>query len=330
MISEAGNTREAAPLYFKMEAKLDGYYQTAVVGLSPGHPQKGSKGRDASIASERMDIVVGSGVRGQSYLYWHGDLLYELPVSYWSDSRRWINSPGYGNGTMDFSRPIYPRCLECHASYIEPRLPGPLTNRYYKESLVTGISCESCHGPGAEHVALQQENSPDADLTGRAILNPAKFSRDRQVDLCALCHSGTHYEEIRPAFSFLPGKQLDDYLRSDNRDVDEHPNLHANQVGLLEKSRCYLSSKEMSCSTCHNTHAPEQSTASYSARCLSCHKVRECGMSSTVGPKIAEDCIDCHMPVEPTSAIFSETANQLFRPKMRNHWIKVYALSAAK
>jgi len=39
-----------------------------------------------------MDIVIGSGVRGQSYLYWHGDQLYELPVSYWSDGSRWINS----------------------------------------------------------------------------------------------------------------------------------------------------------------------------------------------------------------------------------------------
>ncbi len=68
--------------------------------------------------------MIGSGVRGQSYLYWHGDQLYELPVSYWSDGSRWINSPGYKNGTMNFSRAAIPRCLECHATYIEPRLPG--------------------------------------------------------------------------------------------------------------------------------------------------------------------------------------------------------------
>jgi hypothetical protein len=30
------------------------------------------------------------------------------------------------------------------------------------------------------------------------------------------------------------------------------------------------------------------------------------------------------MPVESTNAIASETAGQVIRPKMRNHWIKVY------
>ena len=47
-------------------------------------------------------------------------------------------------------------------------------------------------------------------------------------------------------------------------------------------------------------------------------------MSKTMGHKIADKCIDCHMPVESTNAIVSETAGQVIRPKMRNHWIKVY------
>ena len=85
-----------------------------------------------------MDVVIGSGVRGQSYLYWHGDLLYELPVSYWSDGSRWINSPGYKNGTMNFSRAVIPRCLECHATQIVARSPDPLSNQYDPTSLVTG------------------------------------------------------------------------------------------------------------------------------------------------------------------------------------------------
>jgi hypothetical protein len=28
--------------------------------------------------------------------------------------------------------------------------------------------------------------------------------------------------------------------------------------------------------------------------------------------------------VEQTNAVFSQTAGQVIRPKMRNHWIKVY------
>ena len=57
------------------------------------------------LRAERIDLITGSGMRGQTYLFWQGDRLFELPVSYWSDGHRWINSPGYIDGTADFSRP---------------------------------------------------------------------------------------------------------------------------------------------------------------------------------------------------------------------------------
>jgi Cytochrome c554 and c-prime len=316
MIADPAAASDNPGLYFKMEARANGFYQTAVAGW-PGQLQK---------RSERMDVVIGSGVRGQSYLYWHGDRLYELPVSYWSDGGRWINSPGFKDGTMSFSRAVIPRCLECHATFIQARSPDPLSNQYEPASLVTGIACERCHGPGEAHIALHQAKKTAAasDLAPEAILNPASFSRDRQVDLCALCHNGIRSEELVPAFSYTPGKPLDAYLHPAEGDLAAHPDVHGNQVGLLQKSRCYVSSPNMSCSTCHDVHQPERAAAAYSDRCLTCHRVESCGMSKTMGHKIAENCIDCHMPVESTNAIASETAGQVIRPKMRNHWIKVY------
>jgi hypothetical protein len=101
MIADPATATDNPGLYFKMEAKPNGFYQTAVAGW-PGQ---------LKTRTERMDIVIGSGVRGQSYLYWHGDRLYELPVSYWSDGSRWINSPGFKDGTMIFSRAVIPRCM---------------------------------------------------------------------------------------------------------------------------------------------------------------------------------------------------------------------------
>ena len=316
MIADPANATDNPGLYFKMEAKPNGFYQTAVAGW-PGQ---------LKTRTERMDVVIGSGVRGQSYLYWHGDRLYELPVSYWSDGSRWINSPGFKDGTMIFSRAVVPRCMECHATFIQARSPDPLSNQYDPASLVTGIACERCHGPGEAHLALQQakKNTPPAGPSREAILNPARLSRDRQVDLCALCHNGIRSEELVRAFSYVPGKPLDNYLHPNEGDLADHPNVHGNQVGLLEKSRCYLSSPNMSCSTCHDVHQPERAAAAYSDRCLSCHRVENCGMSKTMGNKIAENCIDCHMPVQSTNAIVSETAGQVIRPKMRTHWIKVY------
>jgi Cytochrome c554 and c-prime len=316
MIADPATATDNPGLYFKMEAKSNGFYQTAVAGW-PGQ---------LKTRTERMDVVIGSGVRGQSYLYWHGDRLYELPVSYWSDGGRWINSPGFKDGTMIFSRAVIPRCMECHATFVQARSPDPLSNQYDPASLVIGITCERCHGPGEAHIALHQakKNATPGDPSPEAILNPAKFSRDRQVDLCALCHNGIRSEELVPAFSYVPGKSLDYYLHPNEGDLAAHPDVHGNQVGLLEKSRCYVSSPNMSCSTCHDVHQPERAAAAYSDRCLSCHRVESCGMAKTMGHKIAENCIDCHMPVESTNAIASETAGQVIRPKMRNHWIKVY------
>jgi len=80
----------------------------------------------------------------------------------------------------------------------------------------------------------------------------------------------------------------------------------------------------MTCSTCHNTHSPEQPAASYSARCLTCHQWQGCPVSQKLGSAIQSNCIDCHMPVEPTTVIVSETAGKEVHATMRNHWIKVY------
>jgi hypothetical protein len=42
-----------------------------------------------------------------------------------------------------------------------------------------------------------------------------------------------------------------------------------------------------------------------------------------------KNCIDCHMPVQPTNVIVSETADQVVRATMRNHWIKVYPAASS-
>jgi Cytochrome c554 and c-prime len=298
-------------LYFVMEARPDGLYETA----------RAEQNSEKLSHSERIDVVIGSGVRGQTYLYWSADRLYELPVSYWTDGRQWINSPGYKDGTANFGRRADPRCLECHATYIKALSPDPQMNLYDRGSLVTGISCETCHGPGTAHVAQERSRQKGS---GPTILNPAKFDRDRQIDQCALCHNGTQRDELVEAFSYVPGQPLDRYLGPNPLDSSEHPDVHGNQVGLLKRSRCYLSSASMTCSTCHNVHAPERAAADYSSRCLSCHRWQSCGKAKKLGIKITQNCIDCHMPLEQTNAIVSDTAGKVVRTSMRTHWIKIY------
>jgi hypothetical protein len=315
-VTTVDTAQSAEPgLQFVMESRKDGFVETARCGWNSGVYQR----------TERIDLVTGSGTRGQTYLYWQGNRLFELPVSYWSDGHRWINSPGYIDGTANFSRQVNPACLECHATYIRALSTDPRTNLYDRKSLVPGISCESCHGPGANHVRIKmQHGTTPKDSSKPDILNPAKFSRDRQVDLCAECHNGIQREALAPTFSYVPGRPLSDYFKPLPSPEVEHPDVHGNQVGLLQKSKCYRSSEQMSCSTCHDVHTAKQPAESYSTKCLNCHQWRSCGVAGKLGHQIVNECVHCHMPLEETNVIVSQTGGRVLRAKMRNHWIKVY------
>ena len=314
-IVDPANPAGEPSLQFRMDREGDKYYETAITGFSSRFQQR----------RESIELITGSGKRGQTFLYWQGDQLFELPVSYWTDGSQWINSPGYDNGTANFSRPVYPGCMECHSTYLAPLSADPAANRYDRASFTPGISCETCHGPGAQHVAGETGRPAHAPkLANAAILNPAEFSRDRQIDLCARCHNGIQRESLAPAFSYVPGRPLSEYFKPLKTAAVEHPDVHGNQVGLLERSRCFTSSPTMTCSTCHDTHSPERAAATYSEKCLTCHRWQSCGAAKALGEKIKTDCIDCHMPIEPTTVIVSQTADREVHATMRNHWIKIY------
>lgn len=297
-------------LHFVMEARAGGFYQTAVFWQSP----------DQKTRSERVDFVTGSGEKGQTYLYWRGNQLFQLPVSYWTDLHAWVDSPGFTDGVADFNRPIVPRCLECHATYFASEPSEKAENFYRKSGFVLGISCERCHGPGREHA--RQERLPAGSSASNGIVNPASLKRERQLEICAQCHGGIG-ESLAPPFSYVPGQPLEKYIRLQRPDDDARVDVHGNQVALTQRSRCYQSS-QMTCTTCHDVHAAERPAASYSEKCLQCHKDNDCGEFPRLGPRIRENCVDCHMPVQDSNLIISNVAEKQIKARMRNHWIKVY------
>lgn len=302
-------------LIVKMSAEPDGFYQTAVNLANP-----------SSQLTERFDIVIGSGRHGQTYLYWEGDELYELPASYWTWSREWVTSPGFPAGQVHFDRRVVPRCLECHGSYFTSLAP-PL-NRFEKSSLVLGINCERCHGPGAQHVARERSLAPPAGSNDRAIVNPARLARDRQLDLCALCHAGA-VQPTRPPMTFTVGDDVRDYLAIQPPTPNAPVDVHGNQVGALELSKCFASSN-MTCSTCHNVHQKQENAEAFSQHCLTCHKMQACGRYHTLGQAIRTRCVDCHMPIEESAKITSDSAGSTLHALLRAHQIKIYPDDSAR
>ena len=302
-------------LYFRMEAKDGRFYQSAVWGTPPNEKTR----------THSLDLVIGSGGQGQSYLYWNDDQLFGLPVGYSTLMHRWINGPGYVDGTAEFDRGIIPRCLECHAAYFESKFPSADSNVYNTTNFVLGISCERCHGPGRGHVEMEDRGT--AAKTTRAarrpIVNPAKLSSPRRAEICGQCHGGHGAPEALPAFSYVPGQPLGNYidLSDSSKDVD----VHGQQGKLLMRSKCFQASLDMTCSTCHDIHKPEPDLSALSQRCLGCHRVEMTATHSKVGSALASNCVDCHMPMLPSKVVSLDIDGKQIPARFRTHWIRIYS-----
>ena len=183
------------------------------------------------------------------------------------------------------------------------------------------------------HVDFHEEN-PKAK-TGKFVVKIDTLQRNRQVDVCAQCHSGPRIH-IKEPFSYVVGNRLEDYshpsLQSQNgRELD----VHANQVGLLKASKCYKMSLGMDCATCHNVHSDQRGKSSeFITKCISCHGDNGHMCSNLLtSPKGENNCIDCHMPMIETKniSIFSHEDSLKVKTSMRTHFIAVYdSLSNSK
>ena len=216
--------RTSAPeVWFRMEQKGDAFFQTA---FDHGRPH-----------SERFDLILGSGRRGQSYLYWKGGLLYQLPVSYAALAGGWINSPGYPDGEVHFDRVIPRQCLECHAT------EGSKSGQFE-----AGITCRKCHGTAEQHPAIR---------------NPASLDRDAKVALCAACHSGLGDNTQADVHGNQVGllRQSQCYRNSPQMSCSTCHDVHHPEPNLAAMSA--------RCINCHPS--PNHRQAVQKDNCIDCH-----------------------------------------------------------
>jgi hypothetical protein len=181
------------------------------------------------------------------------------------------------------------RCINCHSTYVA-RAPvgGPDFS-----SIVAGVTCERCHGPGAAHVAAVQSGAAE-----KRIRNPGKLSGDGILQMCGECH------RTEPP----PGNAFDD------------PIVTRFQPVGLQMSACFQKSNAaIHCLTCHNPHKDSRrgEDAYYERRCLRCHQQPSgpiCKINSTRG------CVSCHMSkVSPLAHI-----------QFTDHWIRIPRTAGGK
>ncbi|HEY1949896.1 MAG TPA: tetratricopeptide repeat protein [Bryobacteraceae bacterium] len=188
------------------------------------------------------------------------DIYAEHGISYFAATKSTGLTPGHADSGDARYRTFDPeattlKCFRCHST-------GPLTLGSAGSIVPNepGIHCESCHGPGSEHVS-------SGGRTG-TILNPKRLSATEINQLCGACHRNA------------PESDWTDKWRT------------RHQPSYLSQSACFRKSGTLSCLTCHDPHTPINQVADqYEKRCIECHKT-----AAHRTPMAARTCVECHMP----------------------------------
>jgi hypothetical protein len=297
-----------------MEKRDSGFYQVLY-----------KEGEEKS--AYRFDILFGKR-HAQTGLYWQNDRLYELPITHYQTINNWATSPGFPADQPHFRRVVDADCFDCHSSNIAVKNTGMNNDpQYDKQSLILGIDCERCHGPAINHVNYHRQN-PEVKTAAWLVRNK-DLTRQQKLDACAICHSGNDKMKIQSRFEFQMGDTLG-YFFMPFGGSKPAEDVHGNQLGLLMQSKCF-SVNTMTCGTCHDPHKDaNENIAVYSQKCMTCHQpgaVHFCPKAGSPGENIKSNCIDCHMPKQPSTAISYYVQGSKIKNAylLRTHKIAVYA-----
>ncbi len=256
-------------------------------------------------SSFSVDLIwaLGSGHMGQTFIYQQNGKFYESHVSFYNAIQSLDVTPGQSHSvpaTLDDAagRAIPPNearlCLGCHTT------ASTTKNQFDPSAAYLGVTCEACHGPGAQHIAAARAKT---EKRGSGLtFNPAQLARVDSVDFCGACH--------RTWQDVVSGQMVG----AGTFNVRFAPYR-------LENSRCWAEGDaRITCMACHDPHKPlSHDVASYDQNCLACHASSTTEKKSENNPGAAcpvatKNCVTCHMPkVEPPNLHSAFT----------DHWIRI-------
>ena len=266
----------AAPLLLLLLARGLGAQYVGHQVCAGCHPQQGrdqlQTGHARALAPAAKNAIgqwaFGAGSKAITYVsQLDRDTYLEHGLSYYPERKAMAITPGHSNSEGRRYRTFEPaattlRCFRCHST-------GPLKLGAARQIEVVepGVHCESCHGPGQDHVK-------QAGAAG-TIFNPKRLTPSELNEFCGTCHR--------------KAGDISDWSNS----------WHVrHQPAYLGQAACFRKSGALTCLSCHNPHAPLNPVSSqYDARCSSCHagvRHRSAVTSRT--------CVECHMPQVPTNA----------------------------
>lgn len=199
-------------------------------------------------------------------------------------------------------------CKTCHEDLYKQNFEN---TPHFKTTLAGGHGCESCHGPGSEHI--------DAGGDVTKIVNFKTLSRKEVNARCLSCHADSHEQRHFSASA---------HANNDVGCLDCHSPHHAKQAEnlLVEKQPqlcygCHTAAKAdflkpfhhrvneglVRCADCHNVHGTTtlrqvKVMANGDAACVRCHADKRGPFVYEHVPVKTEGCSSCHMPHGSTNA----------------------------
>ncbi len=220
----------------------------------------------------------------QTYVFDKNGTFFESNLSYYPAIQALDFTTGHRrapppNLTAALGQPQTPdtihSCFGCHST------ASTTSGRFDSSRLMNGVTCEACHGPGAQHVAAMSLGRGDQAST--FIMNPASLAPSDSVDFCGACHR-TRLDAIETGITGVLSIRF--------------------PAPRLQVSRCWGSQgdRRLTCMACHDPHVPlVTSAASYDRNCLNCHVTSTASKSPADHPGKAcpvaqKECTTCHMP----------------------------------
>jgi tetratricopeptide (TPR) repeat protein len=217
-------------------------------------------------------------------------------------------------------------CAECHSTDLKLNYDLD-TDTYATSWAEINVSCQACHGPGANHVAwAKAEERVEEDP--QLVVDYGAMDSQEQVETCARCHSRRYpiSQDDQPGRPFLDDF-MPELLREGLYHADGQILEEAFEYGSFLQSKMYQ--RGVGCTHCHNPHTLELHQPG-NALCTACHQPNlPTEKFPTLQAKVYDapahhfhpvgsagaQCVNCHMPAQTYMVIDPRRDHSLRIPR---------------